>query len=275
MVDLRVRKTVTMLSVSMLFLGILTMSILIVSAMEQTAVRIEPQEIVLGSPALEDIVNTTFSVATIIENVTDLYGFDIQFCWNTTYLEYVSHVVTVPVEDYPDPVPPSPYAGILHGDTMKLKEAVDETGSIPLAEPRTMAWFAYSCKPWLTFDGNGTVFIMTFKVKCQPLIYELPADVDHVNFTLHFVSIDLGSSTGLIRHSSIDGKVKLYARNPSPDINKDGIVNVYDVVIAANAYGSRVDDPEWNQLTDLAPEWGKIDIYDLVTCLYHYGEKYP
>jgi len=58
------------------------------------------------------------------------------------------------------------------------------------------------------------------------------------------------------------------------DVNYDGVVDLYDIVLMALIYSCEEGDPEWNQFADLAPPWGKIDIYDLVMCLAHYGEKY-
>jgi hypothetical protein len=80
--------------------------------------------------------------------------------------------VTVPVEKYPNPVPPSPFAGTLHGygsGNMTLLEAmnvVNDTGNILGAvNPQVRAWFAYTTMlPAKTFNGNGTLFKMTFKV---------------------------------------------------------------------------------------------------------------
>jgi PKD repeat protein len=95
----------------------------------------------------------------------NLNGFDIQMSWDATILKYVNHTVTVPIENYPNPIPPSPYAGILHEDTFKLVSKVDETDNIPNAEPGTMAWFAYATMPDApVFNGNGTFFTMTFNV---------------------------------------------------------------------------------------------------------------
>jgi len=86
----------------------------------------------------------------------NFYGFDIEFTWDPTIIEYVSHTVTVPVEDYPDPISPSNYTGILHAPVLSVKEIVNETGR---------AWFAYtSMLPAEAFNGNGTLFTMTFNV---------------------------------------------------------------------------------------------------------------
>jgi len=127
-------------------------------------------------------IGDTITIALVVSNLTDsiytdpdnplvtyplgnLKGFDVQMSWDSSILRYVTHTVTVSVEDYPDPVSPSPYAGILRDDTIKLKDVVNEDGNIPLAEPGTMAWFAYATMPGApVFNGNGTFFTMTFNV---------------------------------------------------------------------------------------------------------------
>jgi len=273
----KVRIIVGVLVASMCLLGISAANLPVAFESSQTIIRVLPQEIVLGSPALEDVTNTTFTIAVVIENVTDLYGFDVQFGWNTTYLKYVNRTATVPLEDYPYPIPPSPYPGILEFNIMKLKDVVNENG-IPLAQPGAMAWIGYSeVSPPSFFCGNGTAFIMSFKVKYQPYICDLPANTDHVNLHLSFILTHLDSPTGPIPHTPIDGTIRLYARRcPSPyDLNNDGITNLYDIVIVANAYGSHVGDPKWNQIADIAPPWEIINLYDAVTLVYHYGETNP
>lgn len=58
------------------------------------------------------------------------------------------------------------------------------------------------------------------------------------------------------------------------DLNGDQKVDLYDAVLIAAAYGSKVGDPNWNPNADLAPQYGIINIYDAVTMAYHYGETY-
>ena len=153
-----------------------------------------------------DLVNAdvgqTFTIAVIVYNLTDativdpenpfltiplgnMYGFDLQFTWDPTVIKYVNSTnpsvsyggyhhpnVITPVEKWPDPVPPSPYAGILHGfgtgnlTLLEVKNVVNETGNIVgAADPSVRAWFAYATMlPAWTFNGNGTLFTMTFKV---------------------------------------------------------------------------------------------------------------
>jgi parallel beta-helix repeat protein len=56
------------------------------------------------------------------------------------------------------------------------------------------------------------------------------------------------------------------------DINHDGTVNIYDIVSAASIYGCQEGELSWNPEADVAPPYGVIDIYDLVTIAYHYGK---
>ena len=160
-------------------------------------------------------VGQTFSIAVIVYNLTDtsapdpdnpwfstikcgnLYGFDIEFTWDSTVLKYVNSTnpsggvyahpnVTVPMETYPNPIPPSPFKGILHSPVIPVVNVVNGAGNIPQAlSPDTRAWFVYaSMLPALPCNGNGTLFVMKFKV--------LKAGTS----LLHFNGVKLANSTG-------------------------------------------------------------------------------
>jgi hypothetical protein len=57
------------------------------------------------------------------------------------------------------------------------------------------------------------------------------------------------------------------------DLNQDKKTDVIDISIAAKAYRSTPDSPNWNPKVDLDKN-GKIDIIDLATVARHYGENY-
>ncbi len=61
------------------------------------------------------------------------------------------------------------------------------------------------------------------------------------------------------------------------DIDHDMDVDIFDVVIAAGAYGSTPSDPHWNPHCDIANPSGVIDIFDIVTIAGNYGKElsYP
>ena len=62
-----------------------------------------------------------------------------------------------------------------------------------------------------------------------------------------------------------------------PDLNLDGIVNIFDITIAASAYGSRPGDAHWISGADMAPQNGDgiIDLYDLVSIVRYYDGPPP
>jgi parallel beta-helix repeat protein len=144
---------------------------------EETMIRFEPLETSVW-------MNQTFTVKVVIENVLELYGFEIRIQWNTTYLQYVSHTVTVPVENYP--------GGTLHAPVIWLKNEVDATAGT--------YWLAVSSMaPAPPFNGNGTAFLITFKSLNQSGIT-----------TIDFLNIDLADKDGrIIPHSSINCSVEV------------------------------------------------------------------
>jgi hypothetical protein len=154
-----------------------------------TVVKVDPSLI----EYYEDATGQQFTVAIKIVDVTNLYGFDIKFRWNTTFLDYVSDSVHVPRNaTYPD--------GVLYDPIIfKFVQVNATTGTY---------WVAYSSRwPAPSFNGSGTVFTMTFKVKYHPV---QPQPDAHV--TLELYSTDLSDNHGYpIPHTRQNGTVILYA----------------------------------------------------------------
>lgn len=117
----------------------------------QTVVYVDPAEV-------KDIMPPgTFTIKVKIANVTGLYGIDIQFTWDPTIIQYVTHSKRIPVQTYPD--------GILNKPTLPVRDDVDENASMPGSVPGTRYWLSEACmSPAVPFDGNGTIFEMTFQV---------------------------------------------------------------------------------------------------------------
>jgi len=58
------------------------------------------------------------------------------------------------------------------------------------------------------------------------------------------------------------------------DVNGDGIVDVFDLIKVAIAFGSKPSDPNWNPNADLNND-NLIDVFDLIKVAIHFGEKAP
>ena len=179
------------------FIIILT-SLLILNIKTDTTIA-QVTGVIVDPSLIEFHTNATgqqFTIAVKIVNVVNLYGFDIQFKWDTKYLEYVSRSVRVPKDDYPD--------GVLYKPILPIKDEVNTTAGT--------YWIAIaSTWPAPTFNGSGTAFTMTFRVKYHPVQPEPDA-----NITLELYSTELAAYGGNpIPHYRQNGKVILYAL-PAP-----------------------------------------------------------
>jgi len=160
-----------------------------------TIVKVDPSLI----EYFEDATGQEFTVAIKIIDVTNLYGFDLKFRWNTTFLDYVSHSVRVPKDTYPD--------GVLWNPIIPIQDTIDTSAGT--------YWIAYSSRwPAPSFNGSGTVFTMTFRVKYHPVEPEPTA-----NITLELYSTDLvDKAAGPIPHTRQHGIVILHALAARHDV---------------------------------------------------------
>jgi hypothetical protein len=199
-------------------------------------------------------VGETFTLVARVEDVDDLYGMSLKVKWNTIYLDYVTHVAKVPVESFSD--------GLLHEQVVFVYDDVNTTTGL-------YALAVTSLSPAIGFTGSGIAFEITFRVKYQPLRPE--QDVIFSGF--FFGVINLVSSGCFIPHIIEDCEVTI-ASFLQADFNNDLIIDIYDIVIGVDAYGSTPIDPNWNDDCDLAEPYGIIDILDIVTIASHFGEEY-
>ncbi len=80
----------------------------------------------------------------------NLYGFELTLTWDPTILNYSSHIITIPVETYPE--------GILHSAVMPIANIVDSVGGTYEIAQTSLFPAAGFNRP----DGNSTIFNMTF-----------------------------------------------------------------------------------------------------------------
>lgn len=62
--------------------------------------------------------------------------------------------------------------------------------------------------------------------------------------------------------------------HPKGDINFDKVVDIFDLVHLALAFGSVPGDPNWNQHADIASHYEQIDIFDIVTLALDFGKEW-
>ena len=182
-------KTNQILSVITILILLSSLSVIMKPVSAQTAsVKVAPSLTEYYTRA----TGKEFTVAVEIADVENLYGFDLKFRWNTTYLDYVSRSVHVPRDTYLD--------GVLWNPIIQLADEVNTTEGT--------YWIAFSSiAPAPSFDGSGTVFTMTFEVIYHPVQPEPDA-----NITLELYSTDLAAKEGgAIAHTRENGTVLLHA----------------------------------------------------------------
>jgi len=163
----------------------------------RSVVRVMPEVVELGP---KNVTGQTFQIAVAVENVMFLLGLDIEFRYDPAYLDYMNHIVTAYIEEFPGPIYPSPYGGCLHEPKLVLLDDVNtEAGTYHAA----MATLGGPC-----FNGNGTVFVMTFRVRSQPALGE-----DEIIKGLNFIQAGfaLNTTLGWGTPLTVDGTVIIHA----------------------------------------------------------------
>jgi hypothetical protein len=190
--------------------SILLIAVLVLSAVTIAAPVVAAGPTVAVNPSTQTFgpapcVGTHFTINVSISDVTNLYGFDIQIKWNTTWIRHVGHQKMIPVETHP--------GGVLHNPTVPLKDDVNETASMPGSEPGTMYWLAEaSISPAPPFAGNGLAFVMEFVIVNQPSAEELDVTT-WICFT--YVSLlDCPAYMEIPGVSLTDGAVTILAAGP-------------------------------------------------------------
>ena len=115
-------------------------------------------------------------------------------------------------------------------------------------------------------DPNGTTVItrtlMTDTIGTYNLTFKLPSGAIGGNYTSY------ASATYMTENATNSITFELIAL--IGDVNRDGVVDIYDVVAVATAFGSYPGHQNWNPAADLVSD-NLIDIYDIVTVALHFG----
>lgn len=188
----------------------------------------------VAPPAIEVSLCDFCSIDVVVGDVVDLIGFEFYLSYNTTILDVVAASIHPPFWEW---------GGIDVNDTGGYLHAY----ATLLGSP--------------SLSGSLVLISVTFNTT------SLGESGLHL-----YDSILADSSPSPIPHTTIDGWV-IVPWNIA-DINDDLVVDIYDVVLGVNAYGSIPGDPHWNPDCDIAEPFGKVDLMDIVMIAMNYGDEY-
>lgn len=114
--------------------------------------------------------------------------------------------------------------------------------------------------PWSIAEDTANVFQL-YSVPSVPDLYLI--DPDGV-ITYHH--------KGVVEASVLIEKIYEIVPELLGDLNNDRIVDIYDVVTASIAFGSRQGDDNWNPIADIVEPHGEVDIFDVVTVTKNFGK---
>ena len=192
------------------------------------------------------MVPTEFDVDINVTNVVDLYAFEFELTYNTTLLELI-------VEEGVDITIPCTFA--------KWNVTEDDSSGHVLVRVEDISPSA----------RNGTRTLATIPFKVIGFVWNTTRT--SANCTLAFSSHELNStSLEEIQHDVVNGT---YRYTPiQGDLNMDGTVNIFDIILAAIAFGSEPGDPNWNPRADLNCD-GNVDIFDIILIAVNFGREEP
>jgi outer membrane protein assembly factor BamB len=134
----------------------------------------------------------------------------------------------------------------------------------------TVTAYAAPSMPPSIFIGSATVSLdvgqnttLTFTWNTTGFAYG--------NYTISATAGPVSGETNTGDNTFTDGPVLVTIPG---DINGDFQVSLADLVLLANAYGSKLGDTKWNPNADINGD-GKVSLADLVLLANHYGQHYP
>jgi hypothetical protein len=203
-----------------------------------------PAEVSVSPLSVTIPVYQNFTINVTVTQVSDVYGWEIELTWNSTLL---------------DPV------NVSEGPFLKAGGATFFTSQVNAIDGSMIA----DCTLMGTangVNGKGTFATITFYVKNAG---ECPL---HLN-----EAILISSTEQSIQCQTADGYGYFTALSDAAipgDLNGDFKVNLEDLVLLAQAYGSKPGYPNWNPNADIDNS-GVVGLSDLVILALHYGQQYP
>jgi len=227
-------KQISALSIAIIFAISMSLGTIRTARAQSTVLSLQPA-VISGPPP--DIGNT-FNVTLQIADVTNLWGWAVHLAWNTSILEMVG----APIE--------GPF---LQPSTLFTAAPPNNiNGEIPdMACGRTSATGA---------TGSGVLANMTFRVKSY----------SYSNTTISITYSELWDPAN--PHNPIAHTIANlnFAAHIPGDLNWDRIVDIFDIVKIALAFGSVPGDPNWDHVADINKD-NVIDIFDIAVVAINFG----
>jgi hypothetical protein len=133
-------------------------------------------------------------------------------------------------------------------------QSVPNAGVILLSKNATPVWSG------LTDSSGEATFSLTF------------ADDNYTDaLRLEAVKGNLSATEDITFLSDTPFILQLTRRTSGGDVNGDGTVDIYDAIMLAHAYNSRMGDSNWDPNADINSDW-TVDIYDAILLANNYGK---
>jgi len=124
------------------------------------------------------------------------------------------------------------------------------------------------------YDNDAVPDMMVKFNRTDVIDYVLSKGVEYGNVTLTITG-QVVSTGKPARTIAFEGSSDIKVSSLIGDVNCDGIVNIFDATLALQCYGSKEGSPNWNPNANFAEEWDRINLYDVITLIYHYGQTSP
>jgi len=140
---------------------------------------------------------------------------------------------------------------LLKHNSTEINADSNGDGNISMWEAWNYSWWHDEARlsgyetPWLDANGNGLPTFKNGTDVSSP--YEEPGD-------------------------RISADAVWLPKKVEGDINNDGIVDIFDAILLANAYNSYQGSLHWDRRADLNTD-GAVDVYDAISLAAHYGHS--